>query len=195
MHQAGVFLLFLLFAWHAVAVRRRMLLLLSRAIELSCPWLDDRRKRQCASESKNVSIHQTSVVAAVSAASSVRMQGGTLAATVVGSVAGPTGHRSAMPYSRQGGACAGRLRCRINSANENACNGGPVSSDNVAIACSEHARNAPVSAEKFVSLNFASSRAQAFDCAKTIARRTLQHWTWEDCSFCFAGLEWNGHSV
>lgn len=100
-----------------------------------------------------------------------------------------------MPYPRQGGACAGRLRCRINSANENRCDGGPVSSDNGAIARSEHVRNAPVSAEKFVSLNFASSRAQAFDCAKTTARRTLQHWTWEDCSFCFAGLEWNGHSV
>ena len=70
-----------------------------------------------------------------------------------------------------------------------------MSSDNGAIARSEHARNAPVSAEKFVSLNFASFRAQAFDCAKTTARRTLQHSTCEDGSFCFAGLEWNGHAV
>ena len=39
------------------------------------------------------------------------------------------------------------------------------------------------------------SRAQSFVFAKTTARRILQHCTCEDCSFCFAGLEWNGHSV
>jgi len=70
-----------------------------------------------------------------------------------------------------------------------------VSSDNGATARSEHARNAPVSAEKFVPLNFVSSCAQAFDCAETTARRILQHSTCEDCSFCFGDLEWNGHSV
>lgn len=69
-----------------------------------------------------------------------------------------------------------------------------MSSNNGPTACIEHTSDAPVSAEKFVSLNFASSRAQAFDCAKTTARRILQHSTCEDCSFCFAGLEWNGHS-
>ena len=70
-----------------------------------------------------------------------------------------------------------------------------MSSNNGPTACIEHTSDAPVSAGKFVSLNFASSRAQGFDCAKTTARKTLQHWTWEDCSFCFAGWEWNGHSV
>jgi len=70
-----------------------------------------------------------------------------------------------------------------------------VSSDNGATARSEHARNAPVSTGKFVSLNFALSRAHVFDCAKTTARRILQHSTCEDGSFCFAGLEWNGHAV
>src|SRR6516164_6267543 len=48
---------------------------------------------------------------------------------------------------------------------------------------------------KFASQNFASSRAQSFVFANTTARKTLQHCTCEDCSFCFAGLEWNGHSV
>ena len=70
-----------------------------------------------------------------------------------------------------------------------------MSSDNGATVRSEHTSDAPVSTEKFVSLNFASSRAQAFDCAKTTARRILQHSTCEDCSFCFAGFEWNGQAV
>src|SRR5262249_12864681 len=85
--------------------------------------------------------------------------------------------------------------CRINSANEKQCRGGPVSSNNGATACIEHTRNAPVSIEKFAALNFVSSRSQPFDGAKTTARRILQHCTCDDCSFCLAGWEWNGHSV
>ena len=132
----------------------------------------------------------------MSAAEACVNAGGTPAATV-GRFGAPGRPDIAArcPYPREGGACARRLCCRINSANENACNGGPVSSNSGEIVGSEQERNAPLSAEKFVSLNFASSRVQAFDCAKTTARSTLQHWTWEDCSFCFAGLEWNGHSV
>ena len=116
---------------------------------------------------------------------------------------GEDGNRSGCPtnstrlrllYARKGGACARRLCCKINSANENA-PGGPVSSNSGATARDEYTTNAPARTGKFASQNFASLRAQSFVFAKTTARRILQHCTCEDCSFCFAGLEWNGHSV
>src|SRR5205085_4551270 len=84
---------------------------------------------------------------------------------------------------------------KVNSANENACNGGPVSSNRGATFRSELTTDASVSTKKFSRLNFARSRSQAFDCATTMARRVLQHCTCEHGSFCFAGLEWNGHSL
>jgi len=87
------------------------------------------------------------------------------------------------------------LRCKISSVNDNACPGGPVSSNNGATERSEYVANGPTSRSTFALLNFASSRAQSFVFARTTARRILQHCTCEDCSFCFAGLEWNGHSV
>ena len=70
-----------------------------------------------------------------------------------------------------------------------------MSSNNGATARGEYTTNAPAGTGKFASQNFASLRAQSFVLAKTTARRILQHCTCEDCSFCFAGLEWNGHSV
>src|SRR4029077_12624683 len=87
-----------------------------------------------------------------------------------------------------------RLCCKINSAKEIA-PGGPVSSNSGARGRGEYAVNAQISMSTFASLNFASSRAQSFVFARTTARRILQHCTCEDCSFCFEGLEWNGHSV
>jgi hypothetical protein len=86
------------------------------------------------------------------------------------------------------------LRCKISSANDNA-PGGPVSSNSGATVRSKPTTDASASTGKFASLNFALSRSQGFDCVKTTARRILQHCTCEDCSFCFAGWEWNGHSV
>src|SRR6266403_1720289 len=87
------------------------------------------------------------------------------------------------------------LCCKISSVNDKTCPGGPVSSNNGATERSEYVANAPISRSTFALLNFASSRAQSFVFARTTARRILQHCTCEDCSFCFAGLEWNGHSV
>ena len=69
-----------------------------------------------------------------------------------------------------------RLCCKISSANDNA-PGGPVSSNSGATLRSERTTNAPVSTGKFASQNFALSRAQALNCAKTTARRILQHCT------------------
>ena len=65
--------------------------------------------------------------------------------------AGKHGNRSGCPtnstrlrllYARKGGACARRLCCKINSANENA-PGGPVSSNSGATVRDEYTTNAP----------------------------------------------------
>ena len=118
--------------------------------------------------------------------------------------AGKHGNRRRLPYNQNatafvyatiGGALARRLRCKINSANENEREGGPVSSNNGVTACIERRKKPPAAIQKLASLNFASSRSHPFDCAKMTPRRILQHCTCEDCSFCFAGLEWNGHAV
>lgn len=101
----------------------------------------------------------------------------------------------AFGYATNGGAFARRLCCKINSANENGRKGGPVSSNSGATACIEHTRNGPVSTQKGASLNFASSRSHPLDCVNTTPRSILQHCICEDCSFCLAGLEWNGHSA
>src|SRR5262249_25551363 len=65
---------------------------------------------------------------------------------------GKDGNRSGCPtnstrlrllYATKGGACASRLCCKINSANENA-PGGPVSSNSGATAGDEYTTNTPV---------------------------------------------------
>src|SRR6059036_1614784 len=86
------------------------------------------------------------------------------------------------------------LRCKISSANERA-PGGPVSRDHDACTLGKSATSVTSSTQRSTSNDLASSRAQLFVWAKTTARRILQHCNCEGSCFCFAGLEWNGHSV
>ena len=178
MHRAGVFL-------HLPAL---LLLDLVLAMGVLCDHRVSNRQRKCA---RDYGCNLFSAFRLV-VGQAPGLPCGRITATAA--VALQTARDCDCSTPRKGGACARRLCCKINSANENA-PGGPVSSNSGATARDEYTTNAPARTGKFASQNFASLRAQSFVFAKTTARRILQHCTCEDCSFCFAGLEWNGHSV
>ena len=86
------------------------------------------------------------------------------------------------------------LRCKINSAKLRA-PGGPVSSNSGNDAFREVTMSTDLSKERSTSEKLVWSRVQLFAAVETTARKILQHCISVDCSFCFAGLEWNGHAV